>query len=115
MAPPRPAIRRTRAARPAGRERHDDGPKLRRSGRPSGEIASRSNEGKGRRLMWSDTVRRFAVPSTVLLLVAVAEPGSGTRSGQARAQPGEGPGAPSRTQSAPAERRDEDRTAIRAA
>jgi uncharacterized protein (TIGR02246 family) len=63
--------------------------------------------------MWSDTVRRFVALSTVLSLSAVAEPGSGTRFGQARAQSGDAPAAPSQTRSAPANERNEDRAAIR--
>jgi uncharacterized protein (TIGR02246 family) len=63
--------------------------------------------------MWSNTVRRFAVLSAALALAAVAGPGSGTRFCQARAQSGEGPVAPSQTQSAPADERNEDRAAIR--
>jgi uncharacterized protein (TIGR02246 family) len=66
--------------------------------------------------MWSDTVRRFAVLSAVLLLVgAIAAPDCGPWLRPARAQSGGGPGAPSQTQPAPAGERGEDRAAIRAA
>jgi uncharacterized protein (TIGR02246 family) len=65
--------------------------------------------------MWSDTIRRFVVPSAALLLGAIAAPECGTWPRQARAQSGAGPGAASQTQSAPADERSEDRAAIRAA
>ena len=66
--------------------------------------------------MWSDTVRRFVVPSVAALLIgAIAAPVCGTWPRRARAQSDNAPGSAARTQPAPADDRSGDRAAVRAA